>query len=78
MPPWLSLVACGAAAVPSSSAAGRSAHQRARALSRRCSRRSLKNNFVLFYELLDEVLDYGYPQNCSIDVLKMYITQEGD
>ena len=78
VPPWLSLVACGAAAVPSSSAAGRGAHQRARALSRRCSRRSLKNNFVLFYELLDEVLDYGYPQNCSIDVLKMYITQEGD
>lgn len=78
MPPWLALVACGAAAVPSSSAAGRGAHQRARALSRRCSRRSLKNNFVLFYELLDEVLDYGYPQNCSIDVLKMYITQEGD
>jgi AP-2 complex subunit mu-1 len=51
----------------------------ARVLSRGgCSRRSLKNNFVLFYELLDEVLDYGYPQNCSIDVLKMYITQEGD
>jgi hypothetical protein len=25
------------------------------------------------YELLDETMDYGYPQNCSIDVLKMYI-----
>jgi len=39
---------------------------------------SIRNNFVLIYELLDEVLDYGYPQNCSADVLKMYITQTGD
>ena len=23
-------------------------------------------------------MDYGYPQNCSTDVLKLYITQEGD
>lgn len=37
---------------------------------------SIKNNFVLIYELLDEVLDYGYPQNCNSDVLKLYITQE--
>jgi AP-2 complex subunit mu-1 len=34
---------------------------------------SLKDNFTLVYELLDEVLDYGYPQNSSLDVLKMYI-----
>lgn len=39
---------------------------------------SIRNNFVLIYELLDEVLDYGFPQNCSTDVLKMYITQQGD
>lgn len=38
---------------------------------------AIRNNFVLIYELLDEVLDYGYPQNCNTDVLKMYITQEG-
>ena len=25
------------------------------------------------YELLDETLDYGYPQNCAIDVLQLYI-----
>ena len=25
-----------------------------------------------------QVLDYGYPQNTSDDVLKMYITQEGN
>jgi len=39
---------------------------------------SIRNNFVLIYELLDEVLDYGFPQNCNPDVLKMYITQEGN
>jgi len=39
---------------------------------------SVRNNFVLIYELLDEVIDYGYPQNCSVEVLKMYITQEGN
>ncbi|UZJ51224.1 hypothetical protein CBS101457_000544 [Exobasidium rhododendri] len=38
---------------------------------------SVKNNFVLFYELLDEVLDFGYPQNSETDTLKMYITTEG-
>jgi len=42
------------------------------------SEESIRNNFVLIYELLDEVLDYGYPQNCSTDVLKLYITQTGD
>jgi len=34
---------------------------------------SLQDNFSLVYELLDEVLDFGYPQNCATDVLKMYI-----
>ncbi|KAB5595460.1 AP-2 adaptor complex subunit mu [Ceratobasidium theobromae] len=38
---------------------------------------SVKNNFVLIYELLDEILDFGYPQNSEIDTLKMYITTEG-
>ena len=28
---------------------------------------------TLIYELFDEVLDYGYPQNCAVDVLKLYI-----
>ncbi|PWN39387.1 clathrin adaptor, mu subunit [Ceraceosorus guamensis] len=37
----------------------------------------IKNNFVLFYELLDEILDFGYPQNSETDTLKMYITTEG-
>ncbi|RKP10698.1 Mu homology domain-containing protein [Thamnocephalis sphaerospora] len=38
---------------------------------------SVKDNFVLIYELLDEIMDFGYPQNADIDTLKMYITTEG-
>jgi len=38
---------------------------------------SIKNNFVLIYELLDETIDNGYPQNCQADLLKLYITQQG-
>lgn len=34
---------------------------------------SIQSNFTLIYELLDETMDYGYPQNCSVDVLKLYI-----
>lgn len=26
------------------------------------SEQSIKNNFVLIYELLDEIMDFGYPQ----------------
>ena len=37
----------------------------------------MKNNFVLIYELLDEILDYGYPQNTDTGVLKTFITQQG-
>ncbi|KAF4551031.1 AP-2 complex subunit mu-like protein [Elsinoe fawcettii] len=38
---------------------------------------AVKNNFVLIYELLDEILDFGYPQNTDTDMLKQYITTEG-
>ncbi|KAJ7574653.1 Mu homology domain-containing protein [Mycena floridula] len=37
---------------------------------------SIKNNFVLIYELIDEICDFGYPQNSEIDTLKSYITTE--
>jgi len=37
---------------------------------------ALRNNFVLIYELLDEILDFGYPQVLDPDLLKQYITQE--
>eukprot|EP00057_Strongylocentrotus_purpuratus_P029821 XP_779923.2 PREDICTED: AP-2 complex subunit mu [Strongylocentrotus purpuratus] len=38
---------------------------------------NIKNNFVLIYELLDEILDYGYPQNTDTGMLKTYIIQQG-
>lgn len=37
----------------------------------------VRKHFVLIYELLDEILDYGYPQIMEADVLKRYITQGG-
>ncbi|KAJ1983941.1 clathrin associated protein complex medium subunit [Dimargaris cristalligena] len=37
---------------------------------------SVKNNFTLIYELMDEILDFGYPQNMDPDALKLYITTE--
>ena len=33
----------------------------------------VRNNFTLIYELLDETMDFGYPQNSSVDVLQLYI-----
>ena len=36
---------------------------------------NVKGNFTLIYELFDETMDYGYPQNCAVDVLKLYINQ---
>jgi hypothetical protein len=36
---------------------------------------NVKNNFSLIYELLDEVLDNGYPQSTDPDALKI-ITEE--
>lgn len=41
------------------------------------SEENVKNNFVLIYELLDEVLDFGYPQNTDTGILKTFITQQG-
>ena len=34
------------------------------------------DNFVLIYELLDEIMDFGYPQITEHKVLKEYITQK--
>lgn len=41
------------------------------------SEENVKNNFVLIYELLDEILDFGYPQNTDVGILKTFITQQG-
>ncbi|XP_055330014.1 AP-2 complex subunit mu [Paramacrobiotus metropolitanus] len=38
---------------------------------------NVKNNFVLVYEILDEILDFGYPQNLDTGILKTFITQQG-
>lgn len=38
---------------------------------------TVKNNFVVIYELLDEVLDYGYPQQVELTALKGIVTQQG-
>ena len=34
----------------------------------------IRKNFALIYELLDEVMDHGYPQILDAELLKMYIT----
>ena len=31
---------------------------------------SIRDNFVLLYELLDEVMDFGYPQTTESKILK--------
>ncbi|CAI4232320.1 unnamed protein product [Auanema sp. JU1783] len=38
---------------------------------------SVRSNFVLIYELLDELVDFGYPQLTDASILKTYITQSG-
>ncbi|KAK9088042.1 hypothetical protein Syun_030436 [Stephania yunnanensis] len=37
---------------------------------------SLRKNFVLVYELLDEVIDFGYAQTTSTELLKSYVFNE--
>jgi len=41
------------------------------------SETQIKNNFGLMYELMDEIMDYGYPQVTDPDILKKFILQEG-
>ncbi|KGG50647.1 hypothetical protein DI09_60p140 [Mitosporidium daphniae] len=38
---------------------------------------TIRDNFVLIYELLDEMVDWGYPQFTETPILKEYITQRG-
>ncbi|EDO17345.1 hypothetical protein Kpol_1062p56 [Vanderwaltozyma polyspora DSM 70294] len=37
---------------------------------------SIRDNFVIIYELLDEMMDYGIPQITETKMLKQYITQK--
>ena len=39
---------------------------------------SLRDNFVITYELLDEMMDHGYPQITEVKVLKEYIKTEAN
>jgi AP-1 complex subunit mu len=38
---------------------------------------SIRDNFVIVYELLDELMDFGFPQSTDSKLLQEYITQEG-
>jgi len=40
------------------------------------SEEAIRKNFILIYELLDEVLDYGYPQCTSTEQLKVHVHNE--
>lgn len=40
------------------------------------SEESVRKNFVLIYELIDEIMDYGFPQNSSTERLKEFIAME--
>ena len=37
---------------------------------------SLRDNFVITYELLDEMMDFGYPQITEVKVLQEFIKTE--
>ncbi|GAA57073.1 AP-1 complex subunit mu [Clonorchis sinensis] len=37
---------------------------------------SIRDNFVITYELLDEIMDFGYPQTTDTKILQEYITQQ--
>ena len=39
---------------------------------------SIRDNFVIVYELMDELVDFGYPQTTDGKILQEYITQEGN
>jgi len=40
------------------------------------SEESIRTNFVLLYELLDEMMDFGYVQGTSTETLKAYVFNE--
>jgi len=39
---------------------------------------SIRDNFVIIYELFDECMDHGYPQATDSKILRSFITQEGN
>ncbi|CAI5439198.1 unnamed protein product [Caenorhabditis angaria] len=39
---------------------------------------AVRDNFVIIYELFDEMLDFGYPQTTESKILQEFITQQGN
>nr|XP_012291145.1 AP-1 complex subunit mu-2 [Aotus nancymaae] len=39
---------------------------------------SIRDNFVIVYELLDELMDFGFPQTTDSKILQEYITQQSN
>eukprot|EP01036_Dinobryon_divergens_P033678 gene33678-43527_t len=39
---------------------------------------SIRDNFVVVYELMDETMDFGYPQTCESKILREVVTQESN
>jgi len=39
---------------------------------------SIRDNFVIIYELMDETMDFGYPQSLDSKILREFITQESN
>jgi len=39
---------------------------------------SIRDNFVVVYELMDETMDFGYPQSCESKILREVVTQESN
>ena len=37
---------------------------------------SIRDNFVIIYELLDEFMDFGYPQTTDTSVLQEWVLQQ--
>jgi AP-1 complex subunit mu len=42
------------------------------------SEESIRDNFVIIYELLDEMMDFGMPQTTEVKILREFITQSGN
>jgi len=43
---------------------------------RQLEEESIRDNFVLIYEIFDEIMDHGYPQTTETKILKEFIKTE--
>jgi AP-4 complex subunit mu-1 len=37
---------------------------------------AIRKNFVLIYEILDEAIDFGYPQMATSDLIKSFVASQ--